>query len=360
MSHLVLQPANPDFASIPIYEAGEKLSDEATLASNEAPFVSEAALAASQAAQNLNAYPDCEHTKLRAALAAHHGVETAQILCSVGSSLLLSHLTHAFCGAGGTMIQSKYGFPSYRMEATRYQAKTILIPEKEDMTSDVDAFIKAAQQHPKALLILDNPGNPRGTCLPRAEIERLVKNVPETCAVVVDSAYAQFVTDMDYTDGVDLIQDHPNVIVLHTFSKFYGLADARVGYMIAQPEVTQVVRHYQPPFLIGKGDEAAAIAALKDTDYKEKVLAYTLAWRKKFTDFASESPLFSTFESHTNFLLYDVTQSGKTAPDWYTKIKDKCGLLTRPVGDKYLRFSMGPEDQVQKLLDFFQDLDQNV
>ena len=239
------------------------LASAIKLASNESPFgplpgVPEAVAAA---LQRVNRYPDHTAEALRERFAAHLGVERERVACGPGSVGLLEQLALAYVDRGDEVV---YPWPSF----IAYPQFTRLVAGVETTTVlrrqafDTEAIVAAVSERTR-LVLLANPNNPTSTALRTSDLQRIVDAVPSDCLVVVDEAYREFVTGADVPDAIDLFGDTPNVAVLRTLSKAYGLAGLRVGFLIADAAVVDAVNACAIPFGVNVAAQAAAVAALE-------------------------------------------------------------------------------------------------
>ncbi|MDB5410965.1 MAG: histidinol-phosphate aminotransferase, partial [Rhodospirillales bacterium] len=198
------------------------------LASNESALgPSRRAIAAYQAAAaEIHRYPDGGSLGLRAALARLHGIDAERIVCGTGSDELISLLAHAYAGPGDEVLYSRHGFLMYPIAAQAAGALPIAVPERE-LTTDVDAVLAHVSDKTQ-LVFLANPNNPTGTYISAAEMARLHGALPSSVILVIDSAYAEFVTSNDYDAGIALVESAENVVMLRTFSKIYALGGLRL------------------------------------------------------------------------------------------------------------------------------------
>ena len=209
-------------------------------------------------AGTLHRYPDGGATDLRTALGALHGIDPDRIVCGNGSDELLQLLAHAYAGPGDEVIYSRHGFLVYPL-ATLAVGATPVVAHETDYTADVDAILSLVTERTR-IVFLANPNNPTGTYIPKGELRRLWGGLPEHVVLVVDSAYAEFVTTADYDPGLELAGMAPNVVMTRTFSKAYGLAALRLGWAYAAPAVIDVIHRIRGPF---NANAAALAAALR-------------------------------------------------------------------------------------------------
>jgi histidinol-phosphate aminotransferase len=230
------------------------------------------------AAETLYRYPDGGCTALRAALAAHHGLQAERIVCGAGSDELLSLLARAYAGPGDEVLYSEHEFLMYPIAALSAGATPIKVRET-DLTADVDLLLAAVTERTRIVFIA-NPNNPTGTYLPAAAMHRLRDGLPRRVLLVIDAAYAEFVTRPDYAPGLELVEADGNVVVTRTFSKIYGLGGLRLGWAYCPAAVADVLNRVRGPFNVSAPAMSAGAAALDDTDFVAKVRAHNETWRE--------------------------------------------------------------------------------
>lgn len=272
------------------------------LASNESPLgPSPRAIEAYKAlAAELHRYPDGGATRLREAIAAHHGLDAARIVCGAGSDELISLLVRAYAGPGDEVLYSRHGFLMYAISAQTVGATPVAAPER-DLTADVDALL--ARVTPKTrLLFLANPNNPTGSFLPAAEARRLRERLAPNVLLVIDAAYAEYVSRPDYEAGAALVEAFDNVVMTRTFSKIYGLAALRIGWAYCPAAVADLLNRLRGPFNTGAAAQAAAAAALEDRAHAEKAKAHNDRWLPWFRERCQALGL-TAYPSLGNFVL---------------------------------------------------------
>ncbi len=216
-------------------------------------------------AAELHRYPDGGATALRTALGTLHDIEPERIVCGNGSDELLQLLAHAYAGPGDEVIHTRHGFLVYPLATLATGATPVVAPER-DCTADVDAILGLVTERTR-IVFLANPNNPTGTYIPQGELRRLWGGLPEHVVLVIDSAYAEFVTETDYDPGLELAGMAPNVVMTRTFSKAYGLAALRLGWAYAAPAIVDVLHRIRGPFNANAAALAAAHAALEDQEH---------------------------------------------------------------------------------------------
>ncbi len=329
------------------------------LSANENPLgASPKAVEAFQSANALELYPDGSSLKLREAIAAAYGLDPARIVCGTGSDELLMLTAVAFAGPGDEVLYSQHGFLVYRIAALAAGATPVVAPEK-DYRSDVDALLAAVTDKTR-VVFLANPNNPTGTYLPFDEVKRLQRGLPPHVLLALDAAYAEYVRRNDYESGIELVATCPNVVMLRTFSKIYGLAALRVGWLYGPAEVVDAINRIRGAFNVSAPGIAAAVAAIEDTAHVETAIAHNETWLPWLTRELTALGLTVT-PSVANFLLVHFPDApGRTAKDADAFLTQR-GLILRRV-DSYglpgaLRLTVGTEEAnrllIETLKEFF-------
>lgn len=213
----------------------------------------------------INRYPEPHSSTLKAELADHLKLSPDNIFVSAGSIEALDILIRTFIGKDENMIIPELSFVACKVIAEVFGIKT-KFSQMRDYNIDIDSIIENCDEQTKVIIIA-SPNNPTGTIITEEEMIKLLKNVSPHTFVIVDEAYCEYVSDMDYPDTIGLQKKYPNLIVLRTFSKIYGLAGLRVGYAIATKEIVEQLEHYQPPFTVNRLATAAASASIKDKQF---------------------------------------------------------------------------------------------
>ena len=212
-----------------------------------------------------NLYPDPDAIALREAIGALHGIDPARIVCGTGSGECLHGAVQAFAGPGDEVLCSRYSFSLYPLLAHKVGAD-IVFAEARDHAPAVDNLLAAVTERTRVVL-LDNPNNPVGTYLPRAEVERLHAGLPHDVLLVVDQAYAEFLDEGEDDGALALAERHPNVLVTRTFAKAYGIAGERVGWATGAPALVDALNRLRGAFNVTASGQKAALAALADQDF---------------------------------------------------------------------------------------------
>jgi histidinol-phosphate aminotransferase len=236
------------------------------LSSNESPYEPLPAVqkAIADAARHINRYPDNNCTGLVTALSARFGVPPEHIAVGNGSVGVTQMLLEAVAEPGAEVIYAWRSFEAYPLLVALSGATPVQVPlrdERHDLAAMADAITDRTR-----LIFVCNPNNPTSTVVGRAELEAFLDRVPADCLVVLDEAYREYVRDTGVVDGLELCADRPNLAVLRTFSKAYGMAGLRIGFLIGHPVVAEAVRKTYLPFCVNSVVQAAAIAAIGAED----------------------------------------------------------------------------------------------
>jgi len=257
----------PDLGSLPAYVAGRTVPGAIKLASNEVPGgpLPSVRTAITDALANVNRYPDASISTLTGTLARKFDVPVDRVAVGCGSVALCQQLTQALCLPGDEVVFAWRSFEAYPIVTQIAGATPVKVPLDASHAHDLDALLAAITPRTK-LVFVCNPNNPTGTANRRDELIRFLDQVPPHVVVALDEAYREFVTDPDVPDGMELARSRDNVVVLRTFSKAYGLAGLRVGYLVGPAELAEVVRKVYIPFSVSSVAQVAALASLDAED----------------------------------------------------------------------------------------------
>ena len=308
------------------------------------------------AADNLGAYPDGRAGGLREALSRHYRLEPERLILGCGTDEIFALLNQVFLEPGDNIVQGEFGFGAYAIAARANQGEVRFAVEP-NYRIDVDAMLEQVDARTR-LVFIANPANPTGTFIGEAEIRRLHAGLPPSVVLVLDGAYAEFNTDPTFTDGLDLAREAENVVVTHTFSKLHGLAALRVGWAYAPLAISEAVNRVRLPFNTSTSGQAAAIAALADTEFQARSLALVEQWRPWLTQQLGGLGL-EVVPSAANFVLAAFPRTpGKTAADAEVFLARR-GLITRGVGGyglpHHLRITIGLEHHNRAVVDALAD-----
>jgi histidinol-phosphate aminotransferase len=324
----------PSILSVEPYVGGESkvpgVNRVTKLSSNEGAFgPPPGAIAAIAAgAAEAHRYPDGGATAIREAIGKRFGLDPARIVCGNGSDELLAMLILAYGGEGTELVMSAHGFMMYDLTGRWAGCRVIKVPER-DLTADVDGLLAAVGPRTR-LLILANPNNPTGSILPQSEVVRLRRELRDDVLLVLDSAYAEYVTRPDYDPGQALVDAGPgNTVMTRTFSKIFGLGGMRLGWAYAPQPVVDVLGRVRGPFNVNAAAMAAGIAALAEPGWVETSVAHNTEWRGRVAAALTEAGL-RVWPSEGNFLLVDFgTPERAKAADAHLRGR---GVIVRAMG----------------------------
>ncbi|HIB70681.1 MAG TPA: histidinol-phosphate transaminase [Candidatus Marinimicrobia bacterium] len=353
---MIPQP-RPCVLELPEYVPGDRelkgIAEPIKLSSNESTLgpSPQALKAYADAATQLHRYPDPDQNELRDALAEHFGLAVNQLICGNGSAELIQILIHAYVGEGDEVLLSEYGFPLYRIFAISQGASVALSSEVDCVTS-VDSLLECVTPKTK-LVAIANPNNPTGTYLSGSEVRRLHANLPEHVLLLLDEAYAEYVTAEDFESGLKWADETENVVVARTFSKLYGLAALRIGWMLAPQRVFQTMQRFRITFNTNGPALATAVAALHDVEYTKQVQHHNHLWRKRMTE-ELEAQGLNVIPSMANFLLIQFLDEPKSNSEAAANALKCNGIIPRPVSagspPNCMRITIGKSEENQAVL----------
>jgi histidinol-phosphate aminotransferase len=351
MSVLLRPQPRPGVLAIDPYVPGKSTAPGVArvfkLSSNETPLgPSPKAVAAYRAVgDHLEDYPDGAATALREAIGRAFGLDPARIVCGAGSDDLINLIADAYLRDGDEAIHTTHAFLMYPIAALGSGATPVVAPEK-DYTADVDAILAAVSERTK-VVFLANPNNPTGTYVPFDEVKRLHRALPAHVLLVLDAAYAEYVRRNDYEAGIELVATSANVVMCRTFSKIYGLAALRLGWLYGPEHVVDVINRVRGPFNVNAPAIAAGVAAIADSAHVETARAHNEKWLPWLLTEIPKLKLKVT-PSIANFVLIHFPETkGRTAED-ADAFLTKRGLILRRVKayklPNALRMTVGSEE----------------
>jgi histidinol-phosphate aminotransferase len=339
------------------YEPGKPIEDVARelglqpheiikLASNENPLgPSPKALAAMRdALERAHFYPDGGGFYLREAIAKKFGLTRANVILGCGSNEIIEFIGHAFLSPGDEVITSRHAFVVYKLMATLFGARTIEVDDP-GFAHDLAGMAAAITPRTKEIFIA-NPNNPTGTLLSQREIDRFMEKVPPHIVVVFDEAYYEFLDQPP--DTLKFVRAGKNVIVLRTFSKIQGLANLRIGYGLASPELIEVLQKTRQPFNANGIAQAGALAGLDDEEHQRKTREITKTGRDRLQRAFAEMQL-EFVRSHANFVLVKVGDGKRIFQQLLRR-----GIIVRDMAayglPEWIRVSIGTPEQNERFL----------
>ncbi len=326
--------------------SGAPVVEAVKLSSNEVAYPTDPAVVAAvaSAAETLNRYPDTASAALVAELARKHGVDPAQIVATTGSVAALYHLLAAYCEPGDEVVYAWRSFEAYPIATLIPGATAVTVALDGDSRHDVDAMAAAVGDRTRIVLVC-TPNNPTGPAVTADQLDRLVAAVPAHVVIVVDQAYGEFVTDPNTADGLALLARHRNIVVLRTLSKAWGLAGARLGYLVADAEVASAVRKVSLPFAVNTLAQVAALVSLADEDGMRARVALVVAERERVVP-AVRALGFSVPDSQANFFWLPVGDDAVTLADHL----DAGGVIARPFAGYGVRITVGLPEENDRVL----------
>src|SRR6266403_6008326 len=336
----------------PIEEVERELAIHAIkLASNENPIgpSPKAVEAVKHAVADANRYPDGGTHLPRAKLARQHGVAMDQIFVGLGSSEIIDLTARILLSRGKTGVTSHGSYAPFSLAIRANGAELVRVPQ-QDFAFDLRAIADAVFANRETRLVyLANPNNPTGTAFGAAELQEFLRRVPADVLVVLDEAYIHYADRADMPDSVQLFREHKNLLIMRTFSKVYGLAGLRIGYGIGDTPVLEAMNKLRTPFNLPGVSQAAAIAALDDTEHVNRSIKENAAERTRLTRGLTELGL-RPVRSHANFIFIDI---GPEAQELCDELLHD-GVIVRPLGwmgfPEALRVSVGIAQENAKLL----------
>jgi len=356
--------ANPQLRELVAYEPGKPVEDLARelgiphgeiikLASNENPLgpSPKARQAMIDTIERAHFYPDGGGYYLREAIAGHVGMSMANVILGNGSNEIIEFLGHAYLQPGDEVVVAKHSFAVYRLMAQLFGAKVVDVPDP-DFVADLDGMLAAITPKTKEVFIA-NPNNPTGTMVFQDDIDRFMDRVPDHVMVVFDEAYYEFLDEAP--DVLKYVRAGRNVVVLRTFSKIQGLANLRIGYGLAAPEIIEVLQKARQPFNANGIAQAGALAGLRDAAHMDETRRLTREGR----DFLQSEFLDMGLEfvpSHANFVLVRVGDGKKVFDALLRR-----GIIVRAMGSyglpEWIRVSVGTMPQNEVFIAALRDLD---
>ncbi len=344
----------PTLQTLPAYVAGRTVAGAVKLASNETPYppLPHVQARIAEAAAAVNRYPDIVAAALSEALAAKHGVGVERVRVGCGSVSLCTQLVQAVADADDEVIYAWRSFEAYPIITAVSGASSIQVALREHV-HDLNAMAERITGKTR-LIFVCNPNNPTGTAVDRDVLVRFLRAVPDDVTIALDEAYREFVTDRDVPDGLTLLDEFPNVVVLRTFSKAYGLAGLRIGYAIAaDPALITALGQTQVPFAVSSLAQAAALASLEppaEEQMRERVREVAVERvrvRDALRDHGYEVP-----PTQANFVWLPL---GDRTLDWAAGCERR-GLIVRGFGGAGARVTIGTPAENDRFLAAAADL----
>jgi histidinol-phosphate aminotransferase len=317
------------------------------LSSNENPYppLDSVRHALERAAGQANRYPDMFATELGEAIAARHAVDAAAVVAGCGSVAVLGHTLQAFCDAGDEVVYAWRSFEAYPILVRLQGAVPVEVPLTPDGRHDLPAIAAAVTDRTRAILVC-SPNNPTGPAVRHDELVALLAAVPERVLVVLDEAYVEFVRQAGAVDSARILAAHPNVVLLRTFSKAYGLAGLRVGYAVTHPELAAGIRTASTPFGVNHLAQVGALASLAaEAELLERVDAIVAERERLVAGLRAQG--WAVPDAQGNFVWLPT---GAPTPARAARGARR-GLLVRPFAGEGIRVSVGTPEAGDAVLE---------
>jgi histidinol-phosphate aminotransferase len=342
----------PALQSIPSYKPGKPPQAREgqvsyKISSNENPYPPLPSVLAvvEDAATHMNRYPDMFATGLVTAIAEHAGVPAEHVATGTGSVGVLGQIVQATCGDGDDVVYAWRSFEAYPIVVGVSGARSVAVPLTKDARHDLDAMAAAITENTRLVLVC-TPNNPTGPVVHRDELETFLDRVPSDVLVVIDEAYREFVRDDQAPDAIEVYRDRPNVAVLRTFSKAYGLAGLRVGYAIAHPVVADALRKTAVPFGVSGVAQDAAIASLRaEEELLERVEALVAERQRVVAGLRDQG--WDVPETQANFVWLALGER----TDAFAAACTDAGLSVRPFSGDGARCTIAETEANDRLLE---------
>jgi len=340
----------PTIAALPDYVPGPAVPVGAQafkLSSNENPYppLPSVVAAIADAAVDVNRYPDVLATELSQGLGEVLGVGPDQVVPTAGSVSALFHAVNAFCDPGDEVVLPWRSFEAYPIAIALAGATGVPVPLADDARLDLAGLAAAVTDRTRMVMVC-SPNNPTGPAVHADELAALLAAVPDDVVVLYDEAYLEFVRDAQAVDGVELLAEHPNVVLLRTFSKAYGLAGLRVGYAVARGRLAAAVRKTVTPFEVTTLAQRAALASLQATDELSRRVDRVVAERTRLVT-ALRDQGWTVPDTQANFVWFDLGERTAAFADQCTS----AGLLVRPFAGDGVRVTVGEPEANDLLLE---------
>ena len=301
---------------------------------------------------DLHRYPDGASVELRAAIGARHGLDSDRIVCGAGSDEVLGLLAKAYAGPGDEVLFGEHAFIMYPLFALAVGAVPVKAPET-DFTLSVDGLLDKVTDKTRIVYVA-NPNNPTGTMVTQHEMKRLRHGLREDILLVIDAAYAEYVTRNDYSPGIELVDAGENVVMTRTFSKIYALGGVRLGWAYCPAVIADVLNRIRPPFNVTSAAQASGIAAVNDIEFLTRSRDHNTAWLPWLSERLEEIGL-EIVPSAGNFVLVRFPTEGPHTADAAMASLTARGIIPRGTASAGIsdgiRITVGLEDEMRLTAD---------
>jgi histidinol-phosphate aminotransferase len=336
----------PDIAALPAYKQGRQApADAFKLSSNENPSEPlPGVVEAVRAETSYNRYPDASAAAVRAVLATRYGLSVDEVHVAPGSVSILHELAKATSAPGDEVVYAWRSFEAYPGLVTVAGATSVQVPNLPDGSHDLDAMAAAITERTR-MVIVCTPNNPTGTIVTGAQFEAFMAKVPDDLLVVLDEAYAEFVTDRDAVRGAALLERYPNLVVLRTFSKAYGLAGLRIGYALGPAYLLDALRSVAIPLSVTAQAQTGALASLEHEPELMSRVSEITARRDRIRD-ALIAQGWDVPIAQGNFVWLPTGERTAAVAEAF----EQAGLMVRAFAPEGIRISIGEHEAVDVLL----------
>jgi len=338
----------PEIAALAPYRQGRPApADAFKLSSNESPFPPLPSVLDAIGAAHINRYPDGAATALRVRLAERAGVTVDEVHVGAGSVSILHQLVQAAAGTGDEVLYAWRSFEAYPGVVTVAGAISVTVPNLPDGRHDLDAMAAALTDRTRVVIVC-TPNNPTSTIVTGRDFEAFMAKVPETVLVVLDEAYREFVTDPHAVDGLQLLERYPNLVVLRTFSKAYGLAGLRIGYAIGPSYILEAARATMIALSVTEPAQRAALAVLEPEAERELLEQVAeLVRRRTAVRDGLVAQGWHLPEPQGNFVWLATGEATAAAAE----VLEAHGIVARVFAPDGIRISIGEAESVDKVLE---------
>ena len=331
------------------------------LSSNESPFNIPKKIykIATNLIEKSNLYPDGDSTLLKLSISKKFKINKNQIICGNGSDDILSLITQVFGREGSEVICSEYGFIYYPI-ISKVAGARVIVAKSKNLSISCENIIKKISKKTKIIFIA-NPNNPTGSVILKNKLKSFLKKVPKNIIVVIDGAYAEFVTDKSFSDGVDLINTFENIIITRTFSKIFALAGLRLGWAYSSRPIIEILEKVRGPFNVNLFAQKIGALILEEKNFLKKSITHNNFWQKKVTEVVNSLGLEAK-KTYANFVLIKIDKK-KFYKSVILKLLIKNKILIRDLNsyglDEFIRVSIGSSKQMTKFLQILKNIMSN-
>jgi len=270
-------------------------------------------------------YPESDSDSLRRCLSKKFKIDPTRIICGSGSDQIFDLTCKVFLKAGDEVIVTEFGFIMHRIYALHHKAK-VVVAKENNFKASVDEILKKVSKKTKIIFIA-NPNNPTGTYLSKNEMITLRKKLRSDILLVVDDAYFEFMNKSDFTSGLDLFKNKPNVLITRTFSKIYGLAGLRLGWGYSSKKIIEAMYRIKPPFNVNRAALVASVESIKDNGWIKKAIKHNTLWTKKIFSVLKKNNV-EVNKPTANFFLINFNKTKINSNEVFNKLASK-GLILR-------------------------------